>query len=118
MYTELEHSEIKEAILWLILKFKKRFGIRMTLKIRKRLCKYNPEKQTNVVLGNNAVSQKKYFTLTMNQLISIVNFDLDNTFFRVGTRIFKQTKGIPMGSNSSPALAYLICEYYDIIIQH
>ena len=58
MYTELEHSEIREALLWLILKFKKQFGKHMTLKIRRKLCKYSPEKSTNVLLGNNAVSKK------------------------------------------------------------
>ena len=109
MYTKLKHSEIREAILWLILKFKKH----MTLKIRRKLCKYSPEKSTNVLLGNNAVSKKRYFTMTMTQLLAIISFDLDNTFFRIGKQLFRQFKGIPMGSNCSPPLAYLICECYE-----
>ena len=67
----------------------------------------------NVVLSNTRVAMSKYFVLTLPFLLDIIYFDIDNTYFTVGHQIYKQIKGIPMGSNLSPALAYLICEYYE-----
>ena len=67
----------------------------------------------NVVTGNTRVSMSKYFEITLECLLNIIYFDIDNTFFTVGNQIYKQIKGIPMGSHLSPALAYLICEYYE-----
>ena len=55
----------------------------------------------------------KYFEITLECLLNIIYFDIDNTFFTVGNQIYKQIKGVPMGSHLSPALAYLICEYYE-----
>ena len=38
---------------------------------------------------------------------------MDNSFFTVGNYIGKQTCGIPMGSPLSPALAVIVCAYYE-----
>jgi hypothetical protein len=67
----------------------------------------------NVVLGTSCVSKKRYYEITMTELDAIVRFDIDNTFFKIGSQIYRQVRGIPMGSNLSPALAYLICTYYE-----
>ena len=111
MYTELLHSEIKKAVDWILQLYADRFG--NTIKIRKRLRTDPLTRDMNVVRGTSHVSEKQYMTITLDQLKQIVHFDLGNTFFKVGTKLYLQIKGIPMGSNLSPALAYLICEYYE-----
>ncbi len=42
-----------------------------------------------------------------NDILEIVNFVLDNTYFRFADHIFKQVCGVPMGGNASPFLADL-----------
>ena len=66
----------------------------------------------NVVRGNSPVSEKSYMDMALDQINQIVEFDLRNTSFKIGHEVYRQIKGIPMGSNLSPVLAYLICEYY------
>ena len=51
--------------------------------------------------------------MSMLRLRALIHFDIDNVFFKVGSKTYKQIKGIPMGSNPSPALAYLICTFYE-----
>ena len=111
MYTELDHDELKQAVEWIIALFHKVCGNDMTLKIRRRFRK--TDKQMNVLNGNNWTTKKDYMIWNTDTLKRIISFDIDNTFFKVGTQIYKQIKGIPMGSNISPALAYLICEFYE-----
>ena len=55
----------------------------------------NPSKNYN---------QKSY---TIEDLISSIDFLLDNTFVQFGPFMFHQIKGIPMGGNCSPLLADL-----------
>ena len=54
-----------------------------------------------------------WWNLSYDELLEIVCFDLDNSFFTVGNYIGKQTCGIPMGSPLSPALAVIVCAYYE-----
>ena len=113
MYTELEHDELKKEVKWLILKFQTRFGRGVTLKVKRHPSKEPNQRDMNVVLGTSCVSKKRYYEITMTELDAIVRFDIDNTFFKIGSQIYRQVRGIPMGSNLSPALAYLICTYYE-----
>ena len=111
MYTELLHSEIKKSVDWILDLYNRRYG--NAIKIRKRLRKDITMRDLNVVRGNSWVTSSNYMTVTLEQLKQIIIFDMENTFFKVGTKIYLQIKGIPMGSNISPVLAYLICEYYE-----
>ena len=111
MYTELDHSEIRKSVVWILDLFAKRFG--PSVKVRRQLSKQLPAKRDNVMLGSSAVSSKRYMTMTLDQIASIVDFDLDFSIFQLGSQIYRQIKGIPMGSHLSPILAYLICEYYE-----
>ena len=111
MYTELLHSEIEAAVTWILEIFRDRFGD--TILVKRRLSKEASQRQYNVVLGKSHVSADTYMQIDLEQLEKIIRFDLNNTFFRVGIEYYRQIKGIPMGSNLSPVLAYLICEYYE-----
>ena len=113
MFTELPHDELKMAVDWLISRFTARYGAKVTLRVRKRLKKNPEDRPMNVVLGSSCVSNKRYYNISMIQLRGLIHFDIDNVFFKVGSHVYRQFKGIPMGSNPSPALAYLICTYYE-----
>ena len=110
MYTELPHDELKMAVDWIILRFTTRFAKNTTLNVRKCLRKGPSEKQMNVrvVLGSSCVSKRRHYAILMLQLRALIHFEIGNVFFKVGPKIYKQIKGIPMGSSPSPALAYLI----------
>ena len=51
--------------------------------------------------------------ITFDELFTIVNFDLRNSYFCVGDTLLKQIIGMPMGSPVSPALAQIVCAYYE-----
>ncbi len=51
--------------------------------------------------------------LDKNDILEIVNFVLDNTYFQFAGFIFKQICGIPMGGNASPLLADLTLSFLE-----
>ena len=38
----------------------------------------------------------------MNKLIEMLDYLIDNIFIRVGNKVFRQTIGIPMGTDCAP----------------
>ena len=48
-----------------------------------------------------------------DQLVELLNFLIDNIYINFGDSIFRQTIGIPMGTNSAPLLANLYLFYYE-----
>ena len=56
--------------------------------------------------------------MTQEQIREIVKIDLENAIFSVGdpknpNNIFRQILGVPMGSPLSPALAKIVCIYFE-----
>ena len=52
--------------------------------------------------------------ISLNEIFEIVSFDVDNVFFTLGpNNILKQISGIPMGSPMSPAIAIIVCIFYE-----
>ena len=49
----------------------------------------------------------------MNKLIEMLDYLIDNIFIRVGNKVFRQTIGIPMGTDCAPLLANLFLFYYE-----
>ena len=43
--------------------------------------------------------------LTVQQVIDLFNYLIDNIYIQVGTVVFKQSVGIPMGTDSAPLIA-------------
>ena len=64
-------------------------------------------------LGRAASVDEKSVTFTFGELLGIVKFDLNNAYFRIGDTILQQRVGIPMGSPLSPALAQIVCAWYE-----
>ena len=42
-----------------------------------------------------------------------INFLLDNSYFKVGKKIFRQVIGIPMGTDPAPFMANLFLYFYE-----
>ena len=59
------------------------------------------------------IASSKHPNITEQSLIEKVQFLVDNTYVKVGNRIFKQTIGIPMGTDCAPLLANLFLFYYE-----
>ena len=72
---------------------------------------------THIKVGRN----KSYFTLdpsngdnkhTANDICKMIEFLVDSIYVRFGGQLFRQTVGIPMGTNCAPLLADLfLCSY-------
>ena len=50
---------------------------------------------------------------TMEDIISVLNYVIDNAFFQVGDKVFRQIIGIPMGSDPAPFIANLFLYIYE-----
>ena len=49
----------------------------------------------------------------MDKLIEYIQFLINNIYVKVGNRVFKQTIGIPMGTDCAPLLANLFLFFYE-----
>ena len=52
--------------------------------------------------------------ITVDKLIEYIRFLINNIYIKVGNRVFKQTIGIPMGTNCAPFLANLFLFFMSI----
>ena len=108
MYTSLDHTSIRKAIRWLLYDTNKK-----GLRDRKMVSIPVNSHDKNITFGRSMDSDNTKITLTYDELVDIVNFDLNNSIFTVGTYTKQQKCGIPMGSPLSPALAVIVCAYYE-----
>ena len=94
LYTNIPHSQLKT---------------RMEELIRKA---YNTRDASHMALGRDYA----YWTsrpvantrnLTVNQLVEMFNFLIDNIYIQIGSAVYQQTIGIPMGTDCAPLVADL-----------
>ena len=57
--------------------------------------------------------KKDYLCFSKQQMKNAVSYLLSNCYFTVGSKIFKQVIGIPMGSDPAPFFANLFLFYYE-----
>lgn len=101
VFTSFRHDSIIKAITYISGKcFNRKTGTH--LKIHKNKCKYN--------LGN----QDNKLNFTKPEIIELLNTVLSNAYIKLGDFIFRQTKGIPMGSASSA----ILCDLSLIAFEH
>lgn len=95
LYTSIPHDKLKNEMAIII---EKAFN-----GMKKKLIKvYKYEARwTNSQKSENGI----YFTCST--LVSMVNWLIDNTYVTIGNKVFKQTVGIPMGTDCAPYLANL-----------
>lgn len=92
LYTNIPHDDLKERMRWLI---GKSF--------------YNDSKQFMYISNRDATWYKRRGTLKVSKddLLTHIDYLIDNVYITVGEHIFRQTVGIPMGTDCAPFLANL-----------
>ena len=81
-----------------------------------RLFKHSNEKYMSI--GRNKAyyhsnNQRNCIKLTKEDLIEMIETVVNNSYVKYGAKIFRQKRGIPMGSNSSPILADLCLSHME-----
>ena len=51
----------------------------------------------------------------MNQLIEMFNFLIDNVYIQIGSAVYQQTIGIPMGTDCAPLVADLFSYEFEFM---
>lgn len=100
LYTSLPHSKIKDKLTQLI---QKTFGRERKLYLA---CNFSKAFFTHCVVKN-------YTMWTCNEVCDALTFLLDNIYVRFGSTIYRQTIGIPMGTNCAPLVADLFLYCYE-----
>ncbi|GBG77935.1 hypothetical protein CBR_g25866 [Chara braunii] len=99
MFARLSHESVIEAVRWIISFHRKRKSVGVRVSQRVRMC----------MMARNSKKTEGFVFLDFDLLMSAVHYELDNTFVKCAGEFLRQVFGIPMGRNSSPALACLVC---------
>lgn len=104
LYTNIPHNSLKEALSSIIEK-----------------CFAN-SKMKYITLSNSEAYWSKNsstrFPFNKPTLLSCVNFLIDNTYFKCGDLMNRQSIGIPMGTDPGPDFANLFLHYYEFNYIH
>ena len=100
LYTKIPHDKLK-FVLSEIVDFAFKGGTRDLIKVY------------NFVAYWTKTSSKSGNIYTKVQIKESLNYLLDNSFFQVGSDIFRQVVGIPMGSDPAPFFANLFLYFYE-----
>jgi hypothetical protein len=68
-------------------------------------------RRKNVVAHPGTDTSYNFITFSLDKILDIVTFALDNTFFKLGHYILQQIDGLPMGDPMSPPLAFIYVAY-------
>ena len=104
LYTTLPHDKLKSVIRDLI------HQCFWTKKGEKRYTYLVVGKEKAYFVRNHTDSTKKY---SETDVVSMLEFFIDNIFVEFGGHVFQQTVGIPMGTNCAPLLADLFLHSYE-----
>jgi len=100
MYTMLPPEEMIQAVEWLLQHvIPRRREQYITIKKRGR----------DGARFGRTYNRDTHTEIKITQIITIVQFDTNNCFFKTGPTILKQVWGVPMGSPMSPIIAILVC---------
>ncbi|GBG89298.1 hypothetical protein CBR_g49007 [Chara braunii] len=102
MFTSLPHNAIIDAVDWLLQEWEARGREKVSVSRRGR-----------EVVMNKKSRGKGYVQLTFQLIREYVKFELSHTYTTCRGMLLKQIVGIPMGKNSSPPLACILCERYE-----
>ena len=95
LYTNIPHDLLLESI-----------GQLISEAYRIRGAKYIVIKSDGTAYWSDAASTRDH-NITEDRLVEQIKFLVDNIYIQVGDRIFRQTIGIPMGTDCAPLLANL-----------
>lgn len=118
MYTSLPHEVIREAVLWLLNIYSQNISQKIRLSRNKPIMVYAHRFDKKGIYFNTNYEVAAYKKFTLEEIYEVIEFDLNNVYFTVGSDIIlKQKQGLPMGGLLSAALANITCmyrEYYYI----
>ena len=100
LYTTLPHNLIKDKFRRLI-----------QWAFKKSDCEYICSNSFKTYFSNS--KQKKAVNWTSFDMITALEFLLDNIFIRFGNTVYRQVIGIPMGTNCAPLIADLFLYCYE-----
>ena len=112
LYTELDQGDLKAKLVWLIDK---------VFQLQEKTCvRVRKGMSPKWVEGNLPAKRKGRdrgvvcYTFSAQSARSLLIHLIDNAYFRVGDRVFRQVKGIPMGVSPAVYFAnyYLFCYEY------
>ncbi|GBG81950.1 hypothetical protein CBR_g34133 [Chara braunii] len=103
MFTSLPHQEIAQVVDWLLQQWEMRGVCRLSLSKRGR----------EVALSRKSPGPG-YVMVKFSQIRQMVSYELENTYILCRKMILKQVVGIPMGKNSSPSLACVLCAKQEV----
>ncbi len=101
MFVVLPHSSIMRAVEWFVDIYEENKVLDIFVKRRGK----------GVVLGKRKNPPTRFLCVKLSTIVTMVNFDLDNTFVSAMGLILQQKVGIPMRKSYSLALAYLLCAF-------
>jgi hypothetical protein len=100
LYTSLPHEKLKTALHGCIERaFKGGFGT--FLIVQGKTAKWKPRPRPNTA------------SFSKDQLCTVSDLLIDNIFFTVGSKIFRQNIGIPMGTDCAPFMANLFLHFHE-----
>ena len=102
LYTNIPHDDLKEQLTWCI---EQAFESVRVYKKNGTLAQ-----RENIILTKNGFKYTKNRNNNLGssqKIITMVNFLIDNIYVKCGSKLFKQVKGIPMGTDCGPLLANL-----------
>ena len=101
LYTNIPHDLLLDSISQLI-----------SEAYRIRGAKYLVVRSDGTAYWSNTTAMRDH-SITKDQLVEQIKFLVDNIYIQVGNKIFRQTIGIPMGTDCAPLLANLFLFYYE-----
>ena len=102
LYTKIPHNKLVDVLINTI-DFVFKGGMKKRILINTRGTAY--------WASNNTKSQLYYFT--KESIIDAVIYLINNSYFKLGTKLFLQNIGIPMGSDPAPFFANLFLYHYE-----
>jgi hypothetical protein len=103
MFTELQHGDTLEALTWFLNIATTQFKYSSVIATRSG--------RKDVSFSRN-MDTRTFVTVPLHKLFDIAKFELENTFFKVGSDVILHQKiGIAMGGFQSPALAMIVASH-------
>ena len=111
MYTTIPHEDLframeevtREAFTW---------ASQKVLQGREACIRWYDDSSCTWVRGRSSHTKSTH-TFTVESLNELIVYLVSNTYLKAGDSIYRQTIGIPMGTNCAPGLANLYLYYYE-----
>ncbi|GBG76450.1 hypothetical protein CBR_g22198 [Chara braunii] len=99
MFSSIPHDAVRDAVFELLRFFSDRGWRQVRVATRGKV----------YVMSKEGKGEVGYVKIRFDAIFKMVSYDLDHTYMRCGTTIWRQVVGIPMGKTTSPVLATVTC---------